>query len=73
MRMTRMTCVFVVRIFVSVFFFYKFCCMSFLSRLRYKESSLQTRVPENFEVGFKARFLNGFIVILKMLYYACKV
>ena len=66
MRMTRVTCMLVVRIFVRVFF-YKFCCMNFLSQLRYEMSSLQTRVPANFEVGFKARFLNGFMMILKML------
>ena len=68
MRMTRMTCVLVVR----VFFFYKFCCMNFLSQLRYEVSSLQTRVLVNFEVGFKACFLNGFIMILKMFYMHVK-
>ena len=73
MRMTRMTCVLVVRVFVSVFFKNKFSCMNFLSQLRYKELSLQTRVPANFEVGCKARFLNFFfIVILKMLYMHVK-
>ena len=68
MRMTRMTCVLVVRVF-----FDKFCCMNFLSQFSYKVSSLQTRVLVNFEVGFKARFLNGFIMILKNVVHACKV
>ena len=53
-------------------FFNEFCCMNFLSQLRYEVSSLQTRVLVNFEVGFKARFLNGFIMILKMLYMHVK-
>ena len=67
MRMTRMTCVLVVRVY-----FYEFCCMNFLSQLRDEVSSLQTRVLVNFEVGFKARFLNGFTMILKMLYMHVK-
>ena len=46
--------------------------MNFLSQLRYEVSSLQTRVLVNFEVGIKARFLNGFIMILKMLYMHVK-
>ena len=66
MRVTRMTCVIVVRVFVRVFFD-KFCCVNFLSQLGYEMSSLQTRALVNFEVGFKARFLNRFIVMLIML------
>ena len=53
MRIIRMTCMLVVRVF-----FCEFCCMNFLSQLRYEVSSLQTRALVNFEVGFKARFLN---------------
>ena len=64
MRMTCMTCVLV----VCALFFYEFCCINFLPQLRYEESSLQTRVSAKFGVGFEACFLNGFIVMLKMLY-----
>ena len=65
MRMTRMTCVLALRAFFKT---------NLAARRFYhsSESSLQTRVPANVEVGFKACFLNGFIVILKLLYMHVK-
>ena len=61
MRMTRMTCVLALRAFLKT---------NLAARRFYhsSESSLQTRVPANFEVGFRACFMNDFIVILKLLY-----